>query len=273
MEKIRYLIRITEEEAKSGKYNLVILENCDEDSLMDYHEGTAQVHLLTTRGQMFEHNIDRLSDALSGIRKETKRRFRRMFWFSPFGGSGSECAELIMDLEKVREASSTRAHPTPRESDAQPEPPRSVTRDHGPVQPSATEMTRTAKLVAPPPANLPPAQSPLQVLTLEPDDYGDLKRLRKHLLSVTDEDIRRQELTQVAGIKRIWGDRLNLAPESLTAEQKIVRALAVVRQEMAARGIIDSGKQSLGQKEEALFRQDVQRRRQANTNRNRGYEM
>lgn len=273
MEKIRYLIRITEEEAKSGKYNLVILESCDEDRLMDYHEGTAQVHLLTTRGQMFEHDIDRLSDALSGIRKETKRRFRRIFRFSPFGGSGSDCAELTLDLQKVQEVSSTRAPPTPRKSDAQPEPPRSVTRDHGPVQSPAAEIPRTAKPAAPPPAAPPPAHSSLPVLTLEADDHSGLKRLQEYLLTVTNEDIRRQELTQVAEIKRIWGDRLNLDHESMAVEQKVVRALGAVRQEMAGRGMIHSGKQSRGQQEEALFRQAIQRRQQANRNRNRGYEM
>ncbi|PWC46803.1 hypothetical protein TSA6c_08490 [Azospirillum sp. TSA6c] len=99
--------------------------------------------------------------------------------------------------------------------------------------------------------------------------------MREHLLTVSNEEVRRQELTQVADIKRIWGDRLNLDRESMAAEQKVVQALAAVRQEMAERGMIDAGKQSIGQKEEALFRQDIQRRLQANRNqnRNRGYEM
>lgn len=273
MGKIIYLIRLTEEEVKSGKYNIVILEKCDEDLLIKYHEGTAQADLLAARGHIFEHNNFRISSALIAIQRETKRRFRRIFRFAPFGGSGSDCAELTLDLQKVQEVSSTRAHPTPRESNTQPEPPRSVTRDHGPVQPPAAEMTRTAKPVAPPPANPPPAHSPLPVLTLEADDHGGLTRLREYLLTVTNEDVRRQELTQVAEIKRIWGDRLTLDRESMAAEQKVVRALATVRQEMAERGMIDSGKQSLGQKEEALFRQTVQRRQQANRIRNRGYEM
>lgn len=273
MGKIIYLIRITEEEAKSGKYNIVILENCDEDRLIKYHEGTAQADLLAARGHIFPHNIIRISNALIAIQRETKRRFRRIFRFAPFGGSGSDCAELTLDLEKVQEVSPTRASPTPREGDVLPEPPRSVTRDHGPVQPPATEMTRTAKPVAPPPANPPPAHSPLPVLTLEADDLDGLRRLQEHLLTVTNEDVRRQELTQVADIKRIWGDRLNLDRESMAAEQKVVRALAAVRQEMAERGMIDAGKQSRGQQEEALFRQTVQRRQQANANRNRGYEM
>ncbi|CAO3405485.1 hypothetical protein [Azospirillum palustre] len=273
MGKIIYLIRITEEEAKSGKYNIVILENCDEDRLIKYHEGTAQADLLAACGQIFPHNIIRISNALIAIQRETKRRFRRIFRFSPFGGSGSDCAELTLDLQKVQEVSPTRASPTPRESDAQPEPPRSVTRDHGPVQPPAAELTRTTKPAAPPPAAPPPAHSPLPLLTLEADDHGGLTRLREHLLTVTNEEVRRQELTQVAEIKRIWGDRLNLDRESMAAEQKVVRALATVRQEMAERGMIDAGKQSLGQKEEALFRQTIQRRQQANRNRNRGYEM
>ncbi|WP_391349632.1 hypothetical protein [Azospirillum sp. A23] len=273
MEKIIYLIRITEEEIESKKYVPINLKDCDEDLLIKYHEGTAQADLLARRGYIFEHNSIRISNALIAIQRETKRRFRRFLRFSTFGGSGSDCAELTLDIQKVQEVSLTRAPPTPRKSDAQTEPLRSVTRDHGPVQPPTAEITRTAKPVAPPPAAPPPAHSPLPVLTLEADDHGGLERLREHLLTVTNEDIRRQELTQVAEIKRIWGDRLLLAGERLTAEQMVVRALATVRQEMAERGMIDAGKQSLGQKEEALFRQTIQRRQQANRNRNRGYEM
>ncbi|WP_395459870.1 hypothetical protein ACHMW5_36000 (plasmid) [Azospirillum melinis] len=273
MEKIIYLIRVTEEEIESKKYIPINLKDCNEDLLIKYHEGTAQADLLARHGYIFEHNAIRISNALIAIQRETKRRFRRFFRFSTFGGSGSDCAELTIELGKVQKVSLTRVPPTPRKSDAQPEPSRSVTRDHGPVQPPAAEMPRTAKPVVPPPAAPPPAHSTLPVLTLEADDHDGLKRLREYLLTVSNEEVRRQELTQVADIKRIWGDRLNLDRESMAAEQKVVRALAAVRQEMAERGMIDAGKQSLGQKEEALFRQDVQRRLQANRNPNRGYEM
>ena len=111
-------------------------------------------------------------------------------------------------------------------------------------------------------AEAPPAQKQQgeQPITLAANDRAGVVQLREELLTYSNEAVRRQELVQVAEIQRIWGNRLKLDGESARLEQDIVRALGIVRQEMAERGMLDSGKQSVGQKIEAQFRRELAQR-------------
>lgn len=122
--------------------------------------------------------------------------------------------------------------------------------------PSATEP----RVGSPPPEAT--SEAKRSALLLPANDAEAMVKLRQQIAAMDSNTLRRQELTQVAAMRVLWGSRIKLDTQRQTAEGQVTGALGLIRQEMAARLMPTP---TLGQKAEGDLRSEIAQRRKAAT--------